>query len=1003
MPRTSPFMLRWSGLQCRYELYEGDSFLLPVPGPAWLDWLHTHRSFSFQNGQQRFNMLKETRKRTNEAYWYAYQRQGKRVVKRYAGKSTDITTSRLEEICMELQGMLSVPLLEPKFQLPRVTTSLIPRERLFTLLDSGLERRLILLSAPAGSGKTTLISQWQATRKTRQHFPALAWLSLDANDNDPVRFWRYVMTACRVFQPDPGQSALEQLALISQHWHETHFLDTILTYFLNALAHIAESGILVLEDYHLITAPTIHQTLAFFLDHLPHTMHLVIITRSTPALPLTRLRIRDELCEIGPDGLRFRPDEVETFLRPLVATPLTPQALQQIDAQLEGWAAALRLFALSLQKNQAQETIEQQLSSFVRNQLPLQEYFIDEVLNTLPPALQTFLLSTSMLNRLTPSLCDAVTGKRNSASLLHSLAQRGLFLEQLEGPGPWYRYHPLFAEALRAEARHRVERDEMLQAARQASLWYLQQHMLNEAIEAALHAEELALAAEIMVQMLNLQGFNDLQEVHTLRRWLEQLPEQELYLHPLLCLSYAWVLSLSFVPSPPSSAELAHIEQLLLHAEECWRAQDNKVRLGEVFTFRAQHAIWHGEVERAADYAHQALGLLPAEAQHWRGMSLNILGIGELSAGQIIRARETLQEAQAIWTALHHLHGARSCRLALGLVYFEQGTLQLASSCYQAVLQEARDLGDVEDLSPALLGQARLFYEWNNLDAAERAAQEAIALAEQLQSQILQTQAALVIARIAYARDQKSQAQQRLAALLTRLSDHQPLTYEVQLCQIQFLLLENDLVTAQYQLSTLISRTSDLSEPLREQLGILQARLLVRQKDFSAASELLSRLQEKAQMAGRLRAWLEMQLLVASIQYAQRRTLQVRQTLQTILIHTHTENYHRLFLDQGEDAAVLLRSLQRQIYEPALARYLQSVLQAFGPNQAPFIATPEPLSRQEQRVLRLLLADLSYPQIARELVVSLNTVKTQVRSIYHKLGVHTRRELQTTVQRRRLS
>ncbi|GHO87497.1 LuxR C-terminal-related transcriptional regulator [Dictyobacter formicarum] len=1002
MPKSALFTLKWSSILCRYELYEHDRFLLAAVGPAWLDWLNTHKSFSFQGEQQSFNMLKETRKHTDEGYWYAYQRQGKRIVKRYVGKSIDITSSRLEEVGLELQGTLPAPLLEPKFQLPHVASSLVPRERLFTLLDSGLERRLTLLTAPAGSGKTTLISQWQATRRAQQRLPTLAWLSLDANDNDPVRFWRYVMTACQVFQPDPGQPALEQLALISQHLHERNFLDTILTYFLNALAHITEPGILVLEDYHLITSPTIHQTLAFFLDHLPHTMHLIIITRSTPALPLTQLRIRGELCEIGTAELRFTPGELAAFLQPLFPHPLTPQVLQQIDTRLEGWAAGLRLFALSLQKAQAPQTLEQQLASFVRQPLPLHEYFIDEVLNTLPASLQAFLLHTSMLNRLTPSLCDAVTNKRNSASLLQSLAQRGLFLEQLEGPGPWYRYHPLFAEALRAEARHRIEREKILQAARQASIWYQQHHMLTEAIEAALWAEERSLAADIMVQILSLQGFDDLQEFHTLRRWLEQLPEQELYLHPLLCLSYARVLSLSFAPSPPSSAALAQIDALLLHAEECWRAQDNTVRLGEVFAFRAQHAIWHGDVERAANYARQALELLPAEARHWRGMSLNILGSGELFAGQLLRAKETLQEAQAIWASLHHLHGARSCTLALGLVYLEQGALRLAASCYQSVLQEARELGDVEDLSLALIGQARLFYEWNDLDAAERAAQEAIALGEQLQSQTLQTQAALVLARIAYARGQKGQAQQRLSALLTRLPDHQPLAYEVKLCQLHFLLLEGDTATVQHQLSTIIPQATGIPEPLQEQFDVLQAHLLVLQKDFSTAASLLSRLQEAAQAAGRERAWLEMQLLVARIQYDQRRTLQVRQTLQTILIRTHTEGYHRLFLDQGEETAVLLRSLQRQIYEPALARYLQSLLQAFGPTSTPFMATPEPLSRQEQHVLRLLLADLSYPQIARELVVSINTVKTQVRSIYRKLGVHTRRELQTTIQRRRL-
>ncbi|GCE22317.1 hypothetical protein KDK_61170 [Dictyobacter kobayashii] len=673
MPKSARFTLKWSGLHCRYELFERDHFLLATHEPSWFAWLDTHTSFSFQGEQHHFNVLKETRKNTGESYWYAYQRQGKRVVKRYLGKSADVTIPRLEEVGLELRGVQPAPLLEPKFHLPHVASSLVPRERLFALLDSGLERRLILLSAPAGSGKTTLISQWQASRKNQNHFPHLTWLSLDSNDNDPVRFWRYVLTACQAFQDHLGQSALEQLALTPQHLRETHFLETILTLFLNELVHIEKQVMLVLEDYHLITSPPIHQTMTFLLDHLPDTMHLVIITRSTPSLPLAQLRVHGELCEIEASELRFTPAEITAFFQPLFPRLLTPRLLEQLDTQLEGWAAGLRLFALALQKAHTQQTVEEQLTNFVRNHRPLQDYFIDEVLNTLTNSLQLFLLQTCMLNRLTPALCDTMTNRHNSASLLQSLARRGLFLEQLEGPGQWYRYHPLFAEAMRTESRRRLGLDQLRYIARKASAWYQQQHMFTEAIETAFQAEEMALAAEIMVQLPALQGFDDLQEFHTLRRWLEQLPDDVLYLHPLLCLCYARVLSLSFAPLPPASAELANIERLLLHAEECWRTQDNMARLGEVFAFRAQHAIWQGNIEQATNYARQALRQLPAEARHWRGVCLNLLGAGELYAGQLIQAKKTLQNALALWQALHHPHGARSCTLTLGMVYFEQG------------------------------------------------------------------------------------------------------------------------------------------------------------------------------------------------------------------------------------------------------------------------------------------------------------------------------------------
>src|SRR5947209_1680776 len=337
MPKAAVHTLTWSSERGMYDLYEQDDRdhpLLQGGDELWFAWLATHTSFSFQGKHGQLNLLKEARPRGEEGYWYAYRRQGKRMAKKYAGRSKDLTIARLEAIAQAFGVLMSetlpipdgslpipssshsqVPLLASKLHLPRLHTSLISRERLLAQLDVGLERKLTLLSAPAGFGKTTLMSQWIANRSEHGHLPPIAWISLDATDNDPVRFWRYVITACQAFQADIGQPALELLSSMPQLPFKLPPLETVLTMFLNALALHVHSGILVWEDYHVITSPQIHETVTFLLDHLPATLHLVIITRNEPALPLARLRVQNDLYEVRAGDLRFSLEETAAFLQ----------------------------------------------------------------------------------------------------------------------------------------------------------------------------------------------------------------------------------------------------------------------------------------------------------------------------------------------------------------------------------------------------------------------------------------------------------------------------------------------------------------------------------------------------------------------------------------------------------------------------------------------------------------------------------------------------------------
>jgi LuxR family transcriptional regulator, maltose regulon positive regulatory protein len=386
----------------------------------------------------------------------------------------------------------------------------------------------------------------------------------------------------------------------------------------------------------------------------------------------------------------------------------------------------------------------------------------------------------------------------------------------------------------------------------------LRQWMLIEAAEQILQAQDAEKVAAIIDQYLTGRSFDDMQDLFTLRSWLEQLPDDVLSRYPLLCLHYAHVLSVSVEPEQPSASTLERIDTLLQMADTCWRAARNLARLGEVYAFRAYITMRQGLQEQTVAYASQALRWLPLESQHWRGVCLNFLGSRAVSCGQINEATALLQEALTIWTNLHHSHVARSCMLLLAMVYCEQGVLQHAAACYRRVIQEAREVGDREDLIPALLGLAQTSYKCNDMETAEQVAQEAWDASEQWRNQELLLRSMSILLQIWSLRGSKALVQQRLTALQVR---------------------------------------------------------------FSARPELFTS--------------------------------------------------------------------------------LQPILQTFGldretPQRVP--AHLEPLSRQEQRVLRLLIAELSYPEIARELVVSINTVKTQVSSIYRKLNVHSRREARAIVQ-----
>jgi LuxR family maltose regulon positive regulatory protein len=940
-------------------------------------------------------------------YWYAYRRLHGRIVKRYIGKTADITFARLEETARLLENTSAsvgtLPLLFSKLSPPRLHTFLLDRSRLFALLDAGQECPFTLLSAPAGFGKTTLVCQWIAARRARLDFPSVAWVSLEAADNDPLRFWRYLSAACQTFQVDLQEVHAALQALAPQPPFMPASLETLLTTLLNALAQSPTPGILVLEDYHVITSPQIQETLVFFLEHLPPTLHLILVTRSDPPFSLVRLRARNMLYEVRTPDLRFSQEETTILLHHALPFPLAATTIQRLHTQLQGWGAGLHLIKLALQRTTTLAEGEQALALFARNNASLQEYFVDEVLALQPEPVQEFVLQTSFLTRLTGSLCDAVTGQHNSQDMLALLERVNLFLEPLDATAlhlpqasqQWSRFHALFAKAMSIEARRRFGEDHLHQLSLRASYWYEEHDFPQEAIDAALSAQDNERAATLIARSIEEHTFPDeIYEPHTLQNWLAQLPETLLQQRPILCLSYATTMLLQSTSWQPDAPTLPLLDKLLDMAENGFRAENNLPKLGELFAFRSLLALRKGNTQLAISAAEQALTWLPQAQRLWRGLSLSVVGEKWRQIGHLQQARAAFFEAQALCEAAKNPFFKRVALIKLAQVYFEQGEIQQAAALFRQTLAEARVEEQTTILTNwccvALLGLTTLCYASNELENAYQYAQEAITISQSYNLMDHEVRATLMLARVQQAQGQLFVAQQSLTTLLYKIPVSLPhLAQEIQTAQARVALELGDQITVQRWATNRASQPA-LSQESEEEL--LVSRWLRIQGKLEEVTHQLERLLEAARKGGHTQRVLEIQVEMVLIATAEKRKTDAQHLLREVLEQAFTRNAQRLFLDAGEPLANIVRSLLPQLHEQPLLTYVRALLNAFPAQQhmGTQAALIEPLSPQEMRVLHLLVQHRSNADIADALVVSVNTVRSQVQSIYSKLGVHTR-------------
>lgn len=1060
MPKVAAYALVWLeelGCYVTYEPGSADFKRLPRDDEEWFTWLAGCASFAFEGKQGHLTLRKEARARQGE-YWYAYRCQNRRTLKRYAGRASELAIKRLEEIAGEISRAFALPgtpqaghvaqagpdplaanlpLLTAKFNLPRLHRSLIARERLLALLDAGLEQPLTLLCAPAGSGKTTLVRQWLASRSD---FPAVAWVSLDAGDNDPVRFWYSLFTAMQGWSTLSEQELFSLLYPPLQPYVKPLPLEAVLTTFLNEVARPQVHSLLILDDYHMIVENRIHETLGFFLAHLPETLHLVLLARHEPPLPLARLRANGHLNELRASDLRFTLVESAAFLQEFA---LTPQMLERLDIHLEGWAVGLRLLALALQGQTTQTRLEHTLATFNGRHRPILDYFITEVLHTQPAPIQDFLLRTSVLPRLTPALCATVTGCQESARLLEQIERGNLFLEALDEEGEWYRYHPLFADAMQHEARRRLGEGEPGAISDMASFWFEEHGMFSEAIDAALKAGKSTRAASLIEQLFQSPQIQETREFHNLRRWLEKLPTPLLQQSPMLCFGYAVALLFTLSPRDSKQAPADQIESLLQRAEESWQDSQHASKLGAIYAFRSTAAMRQGKMGAAANWGRRALPLLSEADIVWRSSSLNAVAFLALQKGDLHEARQFFQQVDDLAQNKGNAPLRGMAAIFLGLICFIQGELHQAARYYRKLTNNQNNAEIHPTSLLATLPLTFIFYEWNELEKLQEQAQKVFHLSKQLlfmPQNFLHVSVEIPLAILQHAQGETPLAIERLAKIWeNRQLDENNFPFFLYQEALHWLVrlsfLCGDLPGAQRWLSELVryyqlynppiqdepqlpavissSPATEIAqaapEPdshgeytlpphLHEQKALLEARLDLLQGRAEVALDTLGTLLATNLASGRKNNLLQIKLLMAQAYAASKQPAQAHQWLLAALEQGYPEGYQRSFLDEGEQLAPLLRELLPHLQAEPLRGYVRTLLRGFThlqqgqatPALPENVTLVDPLSPQELRVLRLLVTGCSNAEIARELVVSVNTVRTQIQSIYRKLQVNNR-------------
>jgi len=873
-------------------------------------------------------------------------------------------------------------------------------------------RKLTLISASAGFGKTTLVSEWTASCGK-----PVAWLSLDEGDCDPVRFITYLIAALQTIKAGIGEGLL--IALQS---HQPPSNEVILTNLLNEINTISGKFIFVLDDYHAIDSKAVDDALSFILVHQPQQIHLVIASREDPSLPLARLRARGQLTELRAVDLRFTPAEAAEFLNQMMGLNLSEGDIDALEARTEGWIASLQLAALSMQGREDSASF---IQAFTGSHRFVLDYLAEEVLQCQPEPIRDFLLQTSILDRFCASLCNAVTERQDSKEILNILERSNLFLIPLDDQRQWYRYHRLFADVLQTYLME-VQPVSVTALHSQASKWYEQNGLRSDAIRHALAAQDFERAAGLVELIFPVM--NHERRFATLLGWLKALPDELIRVRPVLCYGYA-LASMACGENESVEPRLRDAERWLNTSIDIGE-QSEPSSTGMVVTdkeefrrlpglialIRGGQALGLGNMPDTEKYAQRVLDLAPEGDYLMLGGAASQLGLVAWTNGDLDTARQLTADGVVNLRLGGFISPAIGAVITLTDIQITQGCLHEAMNTYKRGLQWAteKDASVLPGAADMYVGMSTLHYEHNDLETATQCL---------LTSQTLGGLAGMPQYpyrwRAAMARIR--QAQGDLDGALNLLEEAESLYDGNYSPNVRPLATRKvRMWLAQGRLSEALEWARELGLSVENELSYLRefdyitlTRVLIAryktnrvEGDLHAALEMLARLLQAAEEGGRNGSVIEILILQALAHQAQGNQSHAFGSLERALTLAEPEGYVRSFVDEGKAMQLLILDFRFAIEKLArngvhpLSGYVDKLLSAFP---QPIATTPnskiknlkseivEPLSERELEVLKLLRSELSGPEIAGQLIVSLNTLHTHTKNIYNKLGVNNRR------------
>jgi LuxR family maltose regulon positive regulatory protein len=919
---------------------------------------------------------------------------------------------------------------------------LVPRPNLIQRLGEGLHlgHKLTLISAPAGFGKTTLLSEWVQAMGAATPPIAVAWLSLDEGDNDPTRFLTYFIAALN--RVEGIEASIGEGALGMLQSPQPPPAEVVQSSLINDITAISDRIIIVLDDYHIIGSSQVDDALTFLLEHLPPPetgLHLVIATRDDPKLPLARLRARRQLTELRAADLRFSSSEAAEFLNQAMGLDLSAEDIAALETRTEGWIAGLQLAALALQGKALQGTFSMQghkdttsrIKSFSGSHRFVLDYLIEEVLEQQSESVQTFLLQTAVLNRLTGSLCDAVrfgivetpyrsrgtaiskgtavARREDGQAILEALEAANLFIVPLDEERHWYRYHHLFADLLRQRLRQK-QPDWVPTLHIRASEWYEQNAFIDEAIEHALRGQDYERAAYLIEEQVD--AIWERGEHAKLQRWLDGLPVELVFTKPQLCIFLAWDQLVNGQQEAAEQSLQAAEQALETNTDrateslpiELGRLPDSEsMKLqGKAAVIRAFLAFFRGDVQGIIQYAHLALDYLPEQDLTWRSTVSIALGDAYRIKGDLVAAHRAQLEALGACKMAGDIYPVMLSNVKVAINLRMQGKLQQTIKSCQQQMQFSKECGLSESgMAGWLLAVwGETLAELNDLDGAVHYAKKGIELIKGGGTLAMLTWSYMCLVRILFSREDLAGAEETIQKIenVARKSHVPPwITNQMTAWRARIWLAQDKLEAAvQWAGERELAADGKLTY-LNEIEYMMLARILIAQQQLNESAGLLQRLLEAAEVGGRTSSMIEILIIQALTYQAQESTDQAITTLEKALTLAEPEGFIRIFVDEGP-------AMARLLYEAATggiaSDYARRLLAAFpmaepeqtGPSrtQAPKSKLIEPLSERELEVLRLIAAGYSNRELARELVIALGTVKKHINNIFGKLDAHSR-------------